>query len=95
MVVDPEKSSSIPCQVLVILGFIINSSTKTIQVTTEKTVGLKTVWVAFASYRLICKGSSKCDLKDSGYFSWGNVRALVGYVFDFLPTPLAFLSTNH
>ena len=47
MVVDPEKSSSIPCQVLVILGFIINSSTKTIQVTTEKTVGLKTVWVEF------------------------------------------------
>ena len=39
--------SFIPCQMLVILGFIINSSTVTTQLTTEKAVGLKTVCVEF------------------------------------------------
>ena len=47
LVVHPEKSTFIPSQVLVILGFIINSLTMTIQLTTEKPLGLKTVWVEF------------------------------------------------
>ena len=46
-VVHPEKSTFIPSQVLVILGFIINSLTMTIQLTTEKPLGLKTVCVEF------------------------------------------------
>ena len=46
-VVHPEKSSFIPSQVLVILGFIINSLTVAIQPTTEKAMGLKTVCVEF------------------------------------------------
>ena len=41
LVVHPEKFSFIPSQVLVILGFIINSLTMTIQLTTEKALGLK------------------------------------------------------
>ena len=45
LVVYPEKSSFIPSQVLVILGFIINSLTMTIQLTTEKALGLKTVCI--------------------------------------------------
>ena len=45
LVVHPEKSSFIPSQVLVILGFIINSLTMTIQLTTEKALGLKTVCI--------------------------------------------------
>ena len=47
LVVHPEKSSFIPSQVLVILGFIINSLTMTIQLTTETPLGLKTVCVGF------------------------------------------------
>ena len=47
LVIHPEKSSFIPSQVLVILGFIINSLTMTIQLTTEKGLGLKTVCVEF------------------------------------------------
>lgn len=47
LVVHPEKSSFISSQVLVILGFIINSLTMSIQPTTEKAVGLKTVCVEF------------------------------------------------
>ena len=49
LVVHPEKSTFIPSQVLVILilGFIINSLTMTIQLTTEKPLGLKTVCVEF------------------------------------------------
>ena len=47
LVVHSEKSSFIPSQVLVILGFIINSLTMTIQLTTEKPLGLKTVCVEF------------------------------------------------
>ena len=39
LVVHPKKSSFIPSQVLVILGFIINSLTMTIQLTTEKALG--------------------------------------------------------
>ena len=47
LVVHPEKSSFIPSKVLVIQGFIINSLTMTIQLTTEKSLGLKTVCVEF------------------------------------------------
>ena len=47
LVVHSEKSSFIPSQVLVIPGFIINSLTMTIQLTTEKALGLKTVCIAF------------------------------------------------
>ena len=47
LVVHPEKSTSIPSQVLVILGFTINSLTITIQLTIEKPLGLKTVCVEF------------------------------------------------
>ena len=47
LVVHPEKSSFIPSQVLVILGFIINSLTMTIQLTTEKALSLKTVCIDF------------------------------------------------
>ena len=47
LVVHPEKSSFISSQVLVILGFIIHSSSMTIQLTTEKALGLKTVCVEF------------------------------------------------
>ena len=47
LVVHSEKSSFIPSQVLVILGFILNSLTMTIQLTTEKALGLKTVCIAF------------------------------------------------
>ena len=39
LVVHPKKSSFILSQVLVILGFIINSLTMTIQLTTEKALG--------------------------------------------------------
>ena len=47
LIVPPKKSSFISSQVLVILGFIINSLTMTIQLTTEKPLGLKTVCVEF------------------------------------------------
>ena len=47
LVVHPEKSRFIPSQVLVILGFIINSLTMTIQLTAEKALGLKTVCIDF------------------------------------------------
>ena len=47
LVVHPEKSSFIPSQVLVILGFIINSLTMTIQLTTEKALSLKSVCIDF------------------------------------------------
>ena len=47
LVVHSEKSSFIPSQVLVIPGFIINSLTMTIQLTTEKALGLKTVCIPF------------------------------------------------
>ena len=47
LVVHPEKSSFIPSQVLVILGFIINSFTMTIQLTTERALSLKTVCIDF------------------------------------------------
>ena len=47
LVVHPEKSSFIPSQVLVILRFIIHSLTMTIQLTTEKALGLKTVCIEF------------------------------------------------
>ena len=47
LVVHPEKSSFIPSQVLVILRFIINSLTMTIQLTTEKALGLKTFCFEF------------------------------------------------
>ena len=47
LVVHPEKSTFIPSQMLVILEFIINSLTMTIQLTTEKPLGLKTVCVEF------------------------------------------------
>ena len=42
LVVHPEKSSFIPTQVIVILGFVINSVKMTVQLTTEKAVNLKT-----------------------------------------------------
>ena len=47
LVVHPEKSSFIPSQVLIILGFIINSLTMTIQLTTDKALGLKSVCTEF------------------------------------------------
>ena len=47
LVVHPEKSSFIPSQVLVILRFIINSLTMTIQLTTEKALGLRTFCIEF------------------------------------------------
>ena len=47
LVVHPENASFIPSQVLVILGFIINSLTMTIQLTTEKALDLNTVCIEF------------------------------------------------
>ena len=47
LVVHPEKSSFIPAQVLVILGFIINSLTVTIQLKTDKALSLKTFCTEF------------------------------------------------
>ena len=47
LVVDPENASFIPSQVLVILGFIINSLTMTIQLMTEKALDLNTVCIEF------------------------------------------------
>ena len=69
MVVHPEKFSLISSQVLVNLGFIIDPLTMTIQLTTEKALGLKTVCVEFlqaTTLSITNKGSSKCDWKDSG-----------------------------
>ena len=54
LVVHSEKSSFIPSQVLVIRGFIINSLTMTIQLTTEKALGLKTVCIAFCRATTLC-----------------------------------------
>lgn len=42
LVVHPEKFSFIPTQVIVILGFVINSVKMTVQLTTENAVNLKT-----------------------------------------------------
>ena len=47
LVVHPEKSSFISSRELVILGSIISSLSTTIQLTTEKALGLKTVCIAF------------------------------------------------
>ena len=68
LVVHPEKSTSIPSQVLVILGFTIYSLTNYNNSTyNREAFGLQNClcWV-FGSYHLIYKGSSKCDWRDSG-----------------------------
>ena len=64
IVVHPEKPSFIPSPVLVILGFIINSLTMTIQLTTETPLGLKTVCVGFLRATIL--PIKEAARKDSG-----------------------------